>query len=62
MVILDVSMGIRMVTVLVLKTDENRVVDCFTVLVAYSSIWLEVTEVIFHERILKKNIKTGAMT
>ena len=53
-------MGVRTVTVPVFETDENGVVDCFAVLVAYSFVRPEVTEVIFLGRI-SENINTRAM-
>lgn len=59
--ILNVATGVKTVTIPVLETDERGVVGCFTVLVPYSFVWLEVIEVIFPERI-SKNVKTGAMT
>lgn len=55
-----VAMGVKTVTVPVFETDENGVVDCFAVLVAYSFVRPEVTEVIFLGRI-SKNINTEAM-
>lgn len=49
--ILDVAMAVKTVTVPVFETVENGVVDCFTMLVADSSVWPEVTEVTVSERI-----------
>ena len=37
-VILDIAIGVKMVTVSVFETEENRIVDCFTVLVEDSFV------------------------
>lgn len=43
-VILDIAIGIKMVTVPVFEMEENGIVDCFTVLVECSFVQLEITK------------------